>query len=231
MYRVQIKIFWAGSTVKSITRWFRFLRANKDASSLWRADPSCKTAWNCVEIYIWIYSGTEGAKLCRQDRAEVWRRNFTSLQLKAGRKCRKSGTSDLRQSRQSGNAEAKLHIFESPCRDEKRNFTSLRMKAERKCGRSRNSDLWQSKQSGSAKAQLHTFRNEDRVLVETPNFRFGSQGRAEIRKRNFTSLEVQAKMTCGNGSSHLWKSWQKQLGSGTCGLWKSWQSEVRRADF
>ena len=46
-----------------------------------------------------------------QGRAEVWRHNFTSLRMKAGRKCGKSGTSDLWQSRQSGNAEAKLHIF------------------------------------------------------------------------------------------------------------------------
>ena len=89
----------------------------------------------------------------------------------------------------------------------KRNFTSLRMKAERKCGRNRYSVLWQSRQSGSAEAELHIFGNEDRVLVETPNFRFfGSQSRAEVRKRSFTSLEVQAETTCGSGTSHLWKS-------------------------
>ena len=27
---------------------------------------------------------------------------------------------------------------------------------------------------------------------------FGSQGRVKVRKRNFTSLEVQAEMTCGS---------------------------------
>ena len=43
--------------------------------------------------------------------AEVWMHNFTSLRMKAGRNCGKSGTSDLWQSRQSGNAGAKLHIF------------------------------------------------------------------------------------------------------------------------
>ena len=35
---------------------------------------------------------------------------------------------------------------------------------------------------------------------------FGSQGRAEVRKRNLTSLEVPAEMKCGSGITHLWKS-------------------------
>ena len=83
------------------------------------------------------------------------RHNFTSLRMKAGRKCGKSGTSDLWQSRQSGNAEAKLHMFERPGRDEL--CGSLRIKAERKCGRSRTSDIWQSMQNGSLEAKLHIF--------------------------------------------------------------------------
>ena len=45
------------------------------------------------------------------------------------------------------------------------------MSAEWKCGSSRQSDLWQSRQSVSAEAELHIFGDEDRVLVETPNFR------------------------------------------------------------
>ena len=32
---------------------------------------------------------------------------------------------------------------------------------------------------------------------------FGSQGRAEVRKRNFTSLEVLAEMKCGSGLTHI----------------------------
>ena len=31
---------------------------------------------------------------------------------------------------------------------------------------------------------------------------FGSQGSAEVRKRNFTSLKVLAKMKCGSGPTH-----------------------------
>ena len=51
---------------------------------------------------------------------------------------------------------------------------------------------------------------------------FDSQGRAEVRKWNFTSLEVPAEMKCGGGLSHLWKSWSKKCGSGTWDLSKSY---------
>ena len=58
----------------------------------------------------------------------------------------------------------------------RRNFSYLAMKAE--CSwRSRSSDLWQSRLSESAEAKLQIF---------------GSPGRDEMRKRNFTSLEVLA---------------------------------------
>ena len=80
--------------------------------------------------------------------------------------------------------------------------------AERKCG-SGISHFWQLKQSVSGEAELQIF---------------DSQGRAEVRKRNFTSLEVPAEMKCGSGPSHLWKSWSKKCGSGTWDLSKSWQN-------
>ena len=68
-------------------------------------------------------------------------------------------------------------------------FRSLAVKAEWNCAGG-TSHLW----------------NEDRVLVETPNFR----SLAVMAERKYggetTSLEVQAEMTCGNGTSHLWKS-------------------------
>ena len=35
-----------------------------------------------------------------------------------------------------------------------------------------------------------------------------------MQKRNCKSLEVQAEMKCGSGTSHLWKSWQNK-----CGKW------------
>ena len=33
-----------------------------------------------------------------------------------------------------------------------------------------------------------------------------------MQKRNCKSLEVQAEMKCGSGTSHLWKSWQNKCG-------------------
>ena len=44
---------------------------------------------------------------------------------------------------------------------------------------------------------------------------FGSQGSAEVRKRNFTSLKVPAEMKCGSGLTHTWKSWQNKCGRRT----------------
>ena len=72
-------------------------------------------------VWKYIYKYTAEAReqnFGSKGSAEVWRHTFTSLQMKAARKCGKSGTSDLWQSRQSGNAEAKLHIFGRPGRDE-----------------------------------------------------------------------------------------------------------------
>ena len=39
---------------------------------------------------------------------------------------------------------------------------------------------------------------------------FGSQGRAEVRKRNFISFEVPAEMKRGSGVTLIWKSWQNK---------------------
>ena len=44
---------------------------------------------------------------------------------------------------------------------------------------------------------------------------FGSQGSAEVRKRNFTSLKNPAEMKCGTGLTHTWKSWQYKCGRRT----------------
>ena len=81
-------------------------------------------------------------------------------------------------------------------------FTSLGMKAEWNC-ESGTTALLQSRQKGSAEAELPIIDNEGRVLMEKPIFRlsesaeaklqiFGHPGRDEIRKLNFTSLEVRA---------------------------------------
>ena len=84
----------------------------------------------------------------------------------------------LWKSRQRWNAEAELHIFGRPGRTSAESGTS---------------DLYQSRQSGSAGAELHIF---------------GSKGRAEVRKRNFTFLAVNAERKCGRGTSDLWQSRQ-----------------------
>ena len=90
---------------------------------------------------------------------------------------------------------------------QKRNCKSLEVQAEMKCGsgtshlgspgrtraESGTSDLCQSRESGSAGAELHIF---------------GSQGRAEVRKRNFTFLAVNAERKCVRGNSDLWQSRQ-----------------------
>ena len=67
-------------------------------------------------------------------RAEAREQNFTFLAVNAERKCG-YGTSDLCQSRQSGNVEAEHQVFGSQDRAEvwKRNFRSLAVKTERKC--------------------------------------------------------------------------------------------------
>ena len=108
------------------------------------------------------------------------------------------------------------------------------MKADLKC---ETTDLLQSMQKGSVEAELPMFGNEGRVLVEKPIFR----SLVVKTERNCKSLEVQTEMKCGNGTSHLWKSWQnkcgkrnfrflpvkaeRKCGSGTSHFWQSMQNE------
>ena len=61
---------------------------------------------------------------------------------------------------------------------------------------------------------------------------FGSQGRAEVRKRNFTFLAVNAERKCGRGTSDLWQSRQSgNAEAGTSGLWQLRQSRSVEAEF
>ena len=107
-----------------------------------------------------LQSGSAEAELQifgSQDRAEVGKRNFPSLEVLANQKCgsgtshswqsrqSRSGTSDLWQSMQSGSAEAELQIIGSTGRAEVRkwNFRSLAVQAEKKCGNG-TSHLWQA---------------------------------------------------------------------------------------
>ena len=138
--------------------------------------------------------GSGTSRLWKSWQNKCGKRNFRSLQVKAERKCG-SITSHICQSRQSGSAEAELHIFGSQCRTKvrtwnfrslavktewKRNFRSLAVKAERKCG-SGTSGLWQSRQSRSVEAEFQIFSRQDR---------------AEVRKQHCRSLTVQSSLTC-----------------------------------
>ena len=89
---------------------------------------------------------------------------------------------------------------------------------------------------------------------------FASQGRAEVRKQNFTYLAVKAVRKCGSGTSHFWQSLQnesahvklqvfgskdraeadfrclavkaeRKCGSGTSCLWQSRQSRSVEVEF
>ena len=63
--------------------------------------------------------------------------------------------------------------------------------------------------------QSHFWQLEQSVSGEAERHIFDSQGGAEVRKRNFTSLEVPAKMKCRSGPSHRLTSWWNKYGSGT----------------
>ena len=191
---------------------FDFLLANKDAASLWRANPSCKTARNCVEIHNMNLQRNWGGRTLavkaeqkcvqifgNEGRSEMW--NYRSFTVNAGGKCG-GGTSHIWQWRQSVSGEADLQIFGSQdwAKVQKWNCKSLEVQAEMKCGSpgrtsaiSGTSDLCQPRQSGSAGAELHIF---------------GSKGRAEVRKWNFAFLAVNAERKCGRWTSDLWKSSQ-----------------------
>ena len=104
----------------------------------------------------------------------------------------------------AGKAEQKcVHIFGNEGRSEMRNYRSFAVKAEGKCGGGtsriwQSSDLWQSRLSENAEAKLQIF---------------GSRGRDEMRKRNFTSLEVLAEQVrkaelqifASQGRAEVWK--------------------------
>ena len=111
----------------------------------------------------------------------------------------------------NGTEEVELHVFGSQGKQKDGSVTSM---AERKSG-SGTSAIWQSWQSGVRKRNFTFWQLKQSVSGEAEFQIFDSQGRAEVRNRDFTSLEVPAEMKCGSGPSHLWKSWSKKSGSGT----------------
>ena len=184
--------------------------ANKNASSLLRANPSCKTARNCVEIHNITYSETEEADLwqSRQNTSA-----FTSLGMKADLKCE---TTDLLQSRQKESAEAEFPIFGNEGRVlvAKPIFRSLAVKIEQKC-RSETANLWKSWQRCNAEAELHIFGSPGRTCAESRTSdlcQSRQSGSAEVRKQNFTYLAVKAERKCESRTSHFWRSMQNESG-------------------
>ena len=131
----------------------------------------------------------------------------------------------------------------------KRNFRSLAIKAAQKCG-SATSQLWKSRQRWNAEVDLPMLGSPGRTRVKderdlskswpsgsTENGIqiFGSQGRAEVRKRNFTSLKSRQSWnaevdlpifgspgrTSGKEERDLSKSWPSgSTESGTSDLWQ-----------
>ena len=162
----------------------------KDTLSLWRANPSCKTARNCVEIHNMNLQRKWGGRTLavkaeqkcihifgNEGRSEMW--NYRSFAVKAEGKCG-GGTSHIWQWRQSVSGEADLQIFGSQdwAKVQKRNCKSLEDQAEMKCG-SGISHLWKSWQNKSG-------------------------------KRNFRYLAVKAEQKYGSGTSHVWQSVQNE---------------------
>ena len=52
-----------------------------------------------------------------------------------------------------------------------------------------------------------------------------------MQKRNCKSLEVQAEMKFGSGTSHLWKSWQNKCGKRNQIFASQGRAEVRKQNF
>ena len=151
-------------------------------------------------------SGEAELPICgNEGRALVEKPIFRSLAVKIERKCR-SETANLWKSRQRLNAEAELHIFGSPGRTSAESGASNQ--TERACG-SRTSHIWQSRQCGSGTSYFWQSVQNESADVELQIF--GSQGRAEMRKRNIRSLVVKAEQKCGSGISDLKPS--RQSGS------------------
>ena len=135
------------------------------------------------------------------------------------------------QSRQSRGAEAELHIFGNPGRDEMRKwtFTSLEVLVEKV--RKRNLRSWQNRRLESWISHLCQSRQSGSVEAKLQIFR--SPGRAEERKLNFISLTVKAGRKCRSGTSHLRKNWRSRSADRkSCHIMGSQgRAEMRKRNF
>ena len=144
----------------------------------------------------------------------------------------------------SGTEEAEL--WQS--RQSRSAFTSLGMKADLKC---ETTYLLQSRQKGrqsvSGEADLQIFGSQDSESAEAKLQIFGNSGRDEMRKRNFTSLEVMAEQVpkaelqifASQGRAemreqnfaYLAVKAECKSGSGTSYFWQSMQNESATYNF
>ena len=110
---------------------------------------------NCksFEVQAEMKCGSGTSHLWKSWQNKCGKRNFRSLPVKAERKCG-SRASHIWQSRQSGSAEAELHIFGSQCRTKVRtwNFRSLAVK-------------------NRAEAELQLFGSQGRAELRKQNIR------------------------------------------------------------
>ena len=154
-----------------------------------------------------------------QNKCGRWTRSFESWSSGST----ESGTSDLWQSRQSRSAEAELHIFGSPGRDEMRKWTYPYLEVLVEQVRKKNEIFQSPGWTKVRKAELLIFDSKDRAELRKRSFRplkvlveqswcaeaelhiVGSQDRTEVRKGNFTSYEELAEQKCGTDfMTHHW---------------------------
>ena len=175
-----------GGGTTHIWQWRQSVSGEADLQIFGSQDWAKVQKRNCksLEVQAEMKCGSGTSHLWKSWQNKCGKRNFRSLPVKTERKCG-SRTLYIWQSRQSGSAEAELHIFGSQCRTKVRtwNFRSLAVKAERKCGsgtsvlwqlraevwkwnfrslavkteRKCSQALWQSSQVGRAEADLNSF--------------------------------------------------------------------------
>ena len=121
-----------------------------------------------------------------------------------------SGTSDLWQSRQSRSAEAELHIFGSPGRDEIRKWTYPYLEVLAEQVRKMNEIFRSPGRAEVWKAELQIFGSKDSAELRKRSFRpLKVLVERKCGKLNFLSLAVKAEQKCGSGTSHLCNSRQR----------------------
>ena len=191
-------IIWTYSKTEEAELWQSRQSRSAFTSLGMKADLKCETTdllqsrqKGSVEAELPIF-GNEGRVLEEKP-------TFRFLAVKIERKCRSETGNLWKAEMKCGSGISHLwKSWQNKCG--KRNFRSLPVKTERKYG-SRTSHIWQSRQSGSGTSHFWQSMQNESADVELQIF--GSQGRAEMRKRNIRSLAVKAEQKCGSRISDL----------------------------